>query len=1154
MKAQNLIGLNRLILVILLPLVAFVLQSIFWDAIKPFAWFLFFPAVFFSSWIGGLSGGVIATLISTALAWWAFIPPKYSFALENPFYLASIGLFMGMGFLFGYTQERIKKANRKTAEALAAARVANEQLQGANDKITQLYEKTLELDQLKNQLFANVSHELRTPLALILGPVAKRLAADNLGDEERRDLEVVDRNARLLYRHVSDLLDVAKLEAGRMHMQYAQVDLAHLARFVASHFEVLARERHIRYTVDTRDATPAQVDAEKFQRILLNILSNAFKFTPDGGAVTLTLDTAGGHAIIRVQDNGPGVPAAMRAVIFERFRQVEGGAERRFGGTGLGLAIVKEFVDLHGGAVEVAEAPGGGALFTVTLPLVAPAGTEIQPMPSTLDEEIDRQALDELRRQNNAAILPPSALAANVPLVLVVEDNPDMNAFVAEALRRHYRVVTAFDGQEGLQKAFETRPDLIVSDVMMPRMSGDQMVGALRRRREMDDVPIVLLTAKADDELRVKLLKEGVQDYIHKPFSVEELLARVGGLISERKRKEASLREAYGLLHAVTESIPDAVFVKDSTGRYLMINAAGARLLGQPVEQVLGKRDTDFLPPEAARKVMEEDREVMAAGESSTHEETEAQAGITRALLSTKAPYCNSQGEITGVLGIRRDITELKRAEERLHLQGAALEAAANAIVIADREGCIVWVNPAFTRNTGYELEEARGQNPRILRSGKQDQTFYQNLWETILAGRVWRGEIVNRRKDGSLYTEDMTVTPVRDAGGEIAHFVAIKQDVTEHKRAEAALRESEERFRLLTESALTGVYLIQDNLFRYVNPAFVPIFGYTVGELTDKLGPLDLTAPGDRALVAENIRKRVAGGIHDIRYSFKGRRKDGALIDVEVHGARVEYDGKPAVVGTLLDVTERIRAEEEIRRLNEQLEQRVIERTALLDAANKELEAFSYSVSHDLRAPLRGLDGFSQILLEDYADKLDGQGKNYLQRLRGASQHMGALIDDLLKLSRVTRAELSLEEVDLGALAQEVAEGLRRQDPERSVRFDIAPGLTARADSRLLRVALENLLDNAWKFTGHRAEAHIEFGAAEQDGKPAYFVRDNGAGFDMAYAGKLFGAFQRLHDAREFPGTGIGLATAQRVIHKHGGQAWAEGEAGKGATFYFTL
>jgi len=1010
--------------------VAFVLQSMFWDAtIKPFAWFLFFPAVFFSSWIGGLSGGVIATVISTALAWWFFVPPERSFALENPFYLASIAMFMGMGFLFGYTQERIKKANRKAAEALAAARAANEQLQGANDKITQLYEKTLELDQLKNQLFANVSHELRTPLALILGPVAKRLAAGNLGDEERRDLEVVDRNARLLYRHVSDLLDVAKLEAGRMHVQYAQVDLGGLARFVASHFEVLAGERHIRYTVDAPDALPAQVDAEKCRRILLNILSNAFKFTPDGGSVALRLNTAGDRAVIRVQDNGPGVPAAMREAVFERFRQVEGGAERRFGGTGLGLAIVKEFVGLHNGSVAVEEAPGGGASFTVTVPLVAPDGAEILATPSTLDEAIDRQALDELRTRHGATTLPPPALAADAPLVLVVEDNPDMNAFVAEALGRRYRVATAFDGQEGLRKAFETRPDLIVSDMMMPRMSGDQMVDALRRDREMDDVPIVLLTAKADDELRVKLLKQGVQDYIYKPFSVEELLARVAGLISERKRKEASLREAYGLLHAVTESIPDAVFVKDSTGRYLMINAAGAQLLGQPAEGVLGKRDTDFLPPEAARKVMEEDREVMAGRESRTHEEIEPQAGIERALLSTKAPFCNPQGEIRGVLGIRRDITERKRAEERLRLQGAAMESAASGIVITDRSGTILWVNPAFTHNTGYTLEEARGQNLRILKSGNQDRAFYQNLWQTILAGRVWRGEIVNRRKDGSLYTEEMTATPVRDAGGEIAHFVAIKQDVTERKRAE-----------------------------------------------------------------------------------------------------------------------------EQIRRLNEGLEQRVIERTAQLEAANKELEAFSHSVSHDLRAPLRSIDGFSQALLEDCGDRLDADGKRYLKHVRESAQQMGELIDDLLNLSRVTRADLRREPVDLSELVRSVLARLRESQPERQVEEVIQDGLVAEADPRLLDVVLTNLLGNAWKFTGKRASARIEFAAKAGERVPVYFVRDNGAGFDAAYADKLFGVFQRLHAAHEFEGTGIGLATVERIVRRHGGRVWAEGEVDRGATFHFTL
>lgn len=225
------------------------------------------------------------------------------------------------------------------------------------------------------------------------------------------------------------------------------------------------------------------------------------------------------------------------------------------------------------------------------------------------------------------------------------------------------------------------------------------------------------------------------------------------------------------------------------------------------------------------------------------------------------------------------------------------------------------------------------------------------------------------------------------------------------------------------------------------------------------------------------------------------------------------------------------------------------------LEAANKELEAFSYSVSHDLRAPLRSIDGFSQALLEDYADKLDEHGKGYLRRVRAASQKMAQLIDDMLKLSRVTRAELSREEVNLSALVQEVAAGLRLAQPSRKVDVTVASGLRARGDSKLLYIALENLLGNAWKFTGKRSSgARIEFGITEHNGGSAYFVRDNGVGFDMAYVDKLFGAFQRLHGSNEFPGTGIGLATVQRVINKHGGKVWAEGEVEKGATFYFTL
>jgi signal transduction histidine kinase len=276
---------------------------------------------------------------------------------------------------------------------------------------------------------------------------------------------------------------------------------------------------------------------------------------------------------------------------------------------------------------------------------------------------------------------------------------------------------------------------------------------------------------------------------------------------------------------------------------------------------------------------------------------------------------------------------------------------------------------------------------------------------------------------------------------------------------------------------------------------------------------------------------------------------------DFSIRATAYSRDEIGQLVETFNEMLSRIQEQNlELKEAHDQLELRVIDRTAQLEAVNKELEAFSYSVSHDLRAPLRSIDGFSQALLEDYGDKLDPQGQDDLQRVRGATQRMAQLIDDMLHLSRVTRDEMCREELDISALARMISIDLRTSEPERQMDFEIADDIKANADARLVRILLENLLGNAWKFTSKRQSAKIEFGVDCSNGNPVYFVRDDGAGFDMAYADKLFGAFQRLHTMTEFKGTGIGLATVQRIAARHGGRVWAESKVEQGATFYFTL
>jgi signal transduction histidine kinase len=665
------------------------------------------------------------------------------------------------------TREMEREVIRRSQELAET----NRELRAANARLG-------ELDTAKTAFFSNVSHEFRTPLTLMLGPLEDALAdeLEPAGPRQKPRLELAYQNALRLLKLVNALLDFSRLEAGRLSAAYAPLDLPASTAELAGMFQSAADRAGLRLVVDCPPTPePAWVDRDMWEKVMANLLSNAFKFT-FSGEIAVRLHRSESAFVLEVADTGVGIPAAELPRIFERFHRVTGVRARTHEGTGIGLSLVRELVHLHGGRIDVDSTVGRGTTFRVEIPagsahLPADAVSHAPTAPGATTAAAHALEAERWQPPRTDAPAPPADTTAPAerererPRVLVVDDNPDLRGYVTGLLAPLYDVEGAEDGQAALDAVRARIPDIVVSDVMMPRLDGFGLVRALRADPETASLPVILLSARAGEEAAIDGLDAGSDDYLVKPFSARELIARV-----------------------------------------------------------------------------------------------------------------------------------------RTHVNLARLR----------------------------------------------------------------------------------------------------------------------------------------------------------------------------RALLTD------------------------------------------------------------------------------LEQANRELDAFSYSVSHDLRAPLRAVAGFSRALAEDYRSRLDERGGDYLQRIDRGVERMSTLIDAMLDLSRVSRSPLQTQEVSLSAMALEVVADLRHESPERTVRVDVASGLMAHGDRRLLHIVLTNLIGNAWKFTARREAAHIEVGWAPEAN--AFFVRDNGAGFDLKYAARLFTPFQRFHSAKDFEGTGVGLATVQRVIARHGGRVWAEAEPERGATFYFSI
>jgi PAS domain S-box-containing protein len=665
------------------------------------------------------------------------------------------------------------------------------------------------------------------------------------------------------------------------------------------------------------------------------------------------------------------------------------------------------------------------------------------------------------------------------------------------------------------------------------------------------------------------------QDYsVHvvKPYNDEtgdlfdgfnKLLETIDAQNKERKKLIFDLSESKSMLNIILDTIPQSIFWKDRNSVYIGCNKAFADSAGlEHPDVIIGKTDFELPWTHEAEKYRTDDQEVIASGRTKYHiiEPLTRGDGERIWVDTTKIPLRDSDGKVSILIGVLEDITERKRAEENLKESETRyrylFEHNPVPMLIYELARLnILAVNDAFIAHYGYSKDEASALHLTDLYPESEKKAI-ADLSRT-LHGHAYAGEWHHRKKDGTQITIEARSHGFSYEGRDAR--IAVINDLTDRKQAEEALRQSEQRYKQLLESITDYTYSVEIHNGRPIKTVHgsgcEKVTGYTPADYSEipKLW-LQMVHPEDRNTI-EHYADPLCEGKEIPAIEHRIIHKNGSVIWVRNtyvlkhnSGMVIGYDG------LISDITERKLAEEEIRRLNTELEDRVVKRTAQLEAANKELEAFSYSVSHDLRAPLRHASGYVDLLVKRCTPDLSEKGRHYLDCIADSVHQMGMLIDDLLQFSRTGRAEMRRSISSMDGILDDVIESLRYDNPARTIEWIVATLPPVYCDTAMMKLVWMNLLSNAVKFTRTREKAVIEIGVKENDKEYVFFVRDNGVGFDMRYAQKLFGVFQRMHSMEEFEGTGIGLANVQRIIIRHDGRTWAEAELDKGATLYFTI
>jgi PAS domain S-box-containing protein len=1035
-------------------------------------------------------------------------------------------------------------------------------------------EALTELDRAKTAFFSNVSHEFRTPLTLVLGPVEDALADPDgpLLPTHRERLEVVRRNGLRLQKLVNTLLDFSRIEAGRVRAAYEPTDLAAFTADLASNFRSACEMAGLGFRVDCPPlGEPVFVDAGMWEKVVLNLLSNAFKFTLEG-EIAVSLRRVGGAAELRVRDTGTGIPPGELPLLFERFHRVEGARGRTHEGSGIGLALVHELVRLHGGTIAAESELGVGTTFLVSIPLGSAhlppeqVGGDRPLSPATkgaipfVEEALRWLPEAEGRRETLSESpdgeedrLPPESEAAQAdgdrPRVVVADDNADMRRYTARLLAGRYRTEVVADGEAALAAVRRRPPDLVLCDVMMPRLDGFGLLRALRADPRTAGIPVILLSARAGEESRVEGMAAGADDYLVKPFGSRELLARVSAHIQmARLRREAdrTLRESEERFRALVSASSDVVY-RMSADWSEMRHLRGRELIADTHAPSRAWLET-YIPPEDRRHVLEAIREaIRAKGVFELEHRVVRVDGTPGWTFSRAIPLLGDDGEIVEWFGMASDVTARKEAEEALRRSEERLrlivESATDyAIFSLDLDGTISTWNSGAMNLLGYEEPEIVGRDGKVLFIPEDVE---RGVPEEEIRKALERGRAENERwhvrKDGTRFWASGLLMPMRD-GGEVVGLLKIMRDTTEQKRTEQELEVSRERLDLVVNSSEVGLWYCDLPFDRLVwNAKCKEHFGLppdadvTIDTFYGRVHPDD--REGVRRAIEQSI-----GGRSEYDAEFRTLDPQGRVRWVRAIGQPFyDEEGTPLRFdGITVDVTQRIAQEEALRE------------------ADRRKDEFLATLAHELRNPLAPIRNALHLMREPTSD---GEGFE-AERAMAERQvvHLARLVDDLMDVARISKGKLELrkEMLDLATVVGRAVESARTAIDERGHRLivDRPEGpVRLEGDPTRLEQVLWNLLNNAAKYTEPGGEIRLTVEPGEGD--VAVRVRDTGIGIEPAMLPSLFQMFVQVGEHRQHAqgGLGIGLGLVRTLVEMHGGSITAHSTGpGEGSEFVLRL